>query len=128
MRELFGSMRREARSTSQIKKLRAALSAMFATAVDDGLLRSNPCQGVRVPAGQRREPVDDDRAKASIAKELALLLAATPRGLAALLRVPGRHWPANQRGGRADLGAHRPGRSARTSRCASSSIAANAAS
>lgn len=78
VRELFGSMRRAAQTTSQIKKLRAALSAMFATAVDDGQLRSNPCQGVRIPAGQGGDEPLDDRAKALNRKELALLLAALP--------------------------------------------------
>ena len=78
VRELFGSMRRDGQTTSQIKKLRAALSAMFATAVDDGLLRSNPCQGVRIPAGQRNEEPEGERAKALNRKELRLLLAALP--------------------------------------------------
>lgn len=78
VRELFGSMRRSAQTTSQIKKLRAALSAMFATAVDDGVLRSNPCQGVRIPTGQGGEGPEDDRAKALTRKELALLLAGLP--------------------------------------------------
>lgn len=78
VREMFGSMRRDGQSTSQIKKLRAALSAMFATAADDGLLRSNPCQGVRIPAGQRSEEPQDDRAKALKRKDLRLLLAALP--------------------------------------------------
>ena len=77
VRDLFGSMRRDDKSTSAIKKLRAALSALFATAVDDGLLRSNPVQGVRIPAGKSAEPVDD-RAKALTREELALLLAAIP--------------------------------------------------
>lgn len=78
VRELFGSMRRSDQTTSQIKKLRAALSAMFATAMDDNLLRSNPCQGVRIPAGQGGEEPEDDRAKALNRKELGLLLAALP--------------------------------------------------
>ena len=54
VRELFGALRRAEASSSQIRKLRAALSAMFANAVDDGLLRSNPCQGVRIPVRSRR--------------------------------------------------------------------------
>jgi len=77
VRELFGAMRKAGKSTSAIKKLRAALSAMFATAVDDGVLRSNPAQGVRIPAGRTDEPVDD-RAKALTREELRLLLAALP--------------------------------------------------
>jgi hypothetical protein len=47
VRDLFGQMRREGATTSQVKKTRAALSALFATAVDDGLLRSNPVRGIR---------------------------------------------------------------------------------
>jgi integrase len=49
---------------------------MFATAVDDGLLRSNPVQGVRIPAGSAKPT--DDRAKALTRAELGLLLAAIP--------------------------------------------------
>jgi integrase len=78
VRELFGKMRQDGRSTSAIKKLRAALSAMFATAAEDGILRSNPCQGVRVPAGRSEILETDDRAKALTREELALLLAAVP--------------------------------------------------
>jgi integrase len=70
-------MRAEGRSVSQMKKLRAALSAMFATAVDDNLLRSNPVQGIRIPA-----PLEDEapeaKAKALTRAELAVLLAAIP--------------------------------------------------
>jgi integrase len=77
VRELFGSMRTAGATTSQIRKLRVALSALFATAVDDGLLRSNPAQGVRIPAGATEDPVDD-RAKALTREELSLLLAALP--------------------------------------------------
>lgn len=80
VRDLFGSMRRDGATTSQIKKLRAALSAMCATAVDDGLLRSNPCQGVRVPVGQGSDRLDDERAKALKRQELSLLLTALPEG------------------------------------------------
>ena len=50
MRELFAALRDGGASGSALKGLRAALSAMFATAVEDGLLRSNPVQGVRVPS------------------------------------------------------------------------------
>jgi hypothetical protein len=63
VRELLADLRRDGASTSQLKKLRAALSAMFATAVDDGLIRSNPCTGVRIPAAAVAEP-EEDHAKA----------------------------------------------------------------
>lgn len=77
VRELFGSMRKTGKSTAAIKKLRAALSAMFATAVEDGLIRSNPVQGVRVPSAPEPEP-GEDRAKALTRAELAILLTALP--------------------------------------------------
>jgi integrase len=78
VRALFGALRKADATTSQIKKLRAALSALFATAVDDGLLRSNPVQGVRVPAAALDQEPADDRAKALTRQELLLLLAAIP--------------------------------------------------
>ncbi|HEX6782747.1 MAG TPA: site-specific integrase [Solirubrobacterales bacterium] len=78
VRELFGELRAEGCSTSQIKKLRAALSVMFATAVDDGLVRSNPVQGVRIPAERDEGEPEEERAKALTRAELALLMAAIP--------------------------------------------------
>jgi integrase len=83
VRELFSSMRRDGRSTSAIKKLRASLSAMFATAVDDGLLRSNPVQGVRIPTAPAEEPseeelADEGHAKALTNEDLTVLLAVIP--------------------------------------------------
>lgn len=80
VRELFGEMRANGASTSQIKKLRAALSVMFATAVDDGLLRhnSNPCQGVRIPAEQDDGEPEDDSVKALTRAELGLLMEEIP--------------------------------------------------
>jgi integrase len=77
VRDLFGAMRKAGRSTSAIKKLRAALSALFATALDDGLLRSNPVAGVRIPAARDQEPVEE-RPKALTRADLAVLLAAVP--------------------------------------------------
>jgi integrase len=77
VRDLFGEMRRDGKSTSAIKKLRAALSAMFATAVEDGAIRSNPVSGVRIPAGASDEP--DEQAKALTRAELALFLSALPQ-------------------------------------------------
>jgi integrase len=79
VRELFGDMSRNDATTSAIKKLRAALSAMFATAVEDGHLRGNPVQGVRIPT--RADEADEDEsepARALTRAELALLLSAVP--------------------------------------------------
>jgi integrase len=77
VRELFGELRRAGASTSALKKLRAALSAMFATAVDDGLVRANPVQGVRIPAAAVAEP-EEEQAKALTRAELRLLLGCLP--------------------------------------------------
>jgi integrase len=78
VRELFGEMRAEDCSTSQIKKLRAALSVLFATAIEDGLVRSNPIRGVRVPAAPDDGEPEDERAKSLTRAELALLMEEIP--------------------------------------------------
>lgn len=77
VRDLFGELRRAGATTSAIKKLRAALSAMFATAVEDGYVRSNPVGGVRVPpAATDPERDGDGAAKALTRAELSIFLAA----------------------------------------------------
>lgn len=78
VRELFGEMRANGCSNSQIKKLRAALSVMLATALDDGLLRVNPCQGVRIPAERGEGEPEDETAKAMTRAELARLMQKIP--------------------------------------------------
>lgn len=80
VRDLFGEMRRTGATTSAIKKLRAALSAMFATAVEDGHLRANPVHGVRVPPGPADQEPEGQISKALTRAELALLLDAIPQG------------------------------------------------
>ncbi len=77
VRELFGQMRKNRMSTSAIKKLRAALSALFATAVEDGLMPTNPVRGVRIPSAPEG-PLAEERAKALTKAELGILLAAIP--------------------------------------------------
>ncbi len=76
VRALLGSMRQAGESTSQIQKVRAALSPMLATAVEDGLLRFNPVQGVRIPPSTEEAP--EEPAKALTRRNLRLLLAAIP--------------------------------------------------
>jgi integrase len=78
VRDLFGEMRAEGCSISKIKKLRAALSVLFATALEDRLIRVNPCSGVRIPAGGNADEPEEEKAKAITAEELGLLLAALP--------------------------------------------------
>jgi integrase len=78
VRELFGRMRREGRSTSAIKKLRAALSALFSTAIEDGLIKTNPVRGVRIPPAPIEDEPEEEQAKALTRAELKVLLAAIP--------------------------------------------------
>lgn len=62
-----------------IKKTRASLSTLFATALEDGLIASNPIRGVRIPAPlEKDEPDEKERAKALTRAELATLLSAIP--------------------------------------------------
>jgi integrase len=77
VRELYAELREDGASTSALKRLRAALSALFATAVEDRLLTTNPVQGVRIPPAPTGEP-EDERAKALTRAELATVLAALP--------------------------------------------------
>jgi integrase len=78
IRELLGIMRREERSTSAIKKLRAALSTLFTTAVEDGLVPANPVRGVRIPPAPADDESTEERAKALTRAELRILIAAIP--------------------------------------------------
>lgn len=78
LRELFMSMRNEGKSQSAIKKLRAALSALFTTAIEDGLVTSNPVRGIRIPPPLVEEEPDEEQAKAMTRAELATLLSAIP--------------------------------------------------
>jgi len=77
VRELFSAIVDDGVSTSGVKGLRAALSAMLATAVEDSLVRSNPVQGVRVPAPPSGGH-EEERAKALTRTELTLVLTALP--------------------------------------------------
>ncbi len=75
--KLYKAVRKEDSSPSQVPKLRAALSALFATALEEEEVPFNPVAGIRIPAPTAEEP-GDDRAKALTREELALLLAAAP--------------------------------------------------
>jgi integrase len=52
VRRLYLSLRGLGASTSALRQLRSALSALFATALEDGLVGANPIGGVRIPPGQ----------------------------------------------------------------------------
>jgi len=66
------------KSTSMIRKTRASLSTLFATALEDGLVSTNPIRGVRIPAPLVEEVPDEDRAKALTRAEFSALLSAIP--------------------------------------------------
>ena len=77
VRGRFAQLRDDGISSTELRTLRASLSAMFATAVEDGSLRSSPVQGLRLPSARAVEP--EDNAKALTRTELALVLAAVPK-------------------------------------------------
>jgi integrase len=77
VKTLFSRLRREGRSRATLKILRSALSAMYATAAEEGAVMSNPIRGVRIPNGES-EADKEKRAKALNREELDLLLAAVP--------------------------------------------------
>ncbi len=77
-RDLFAQVRERGGSGAQLKTLRAALSALFSTAAEDGDLSSNPIRGVRIPNGDAPEEPEVERAKGLTRKELKMLLRALP--------------------------------------------------
>ncbi len=77
MRRLYADLREAGTSTSVLRLVRASISALFATAVEDGVLRSSPVAGVRIPAAARAAEKEEP-AKALTREELRLLLAAMP--------------------------------------------------
>jgi integrase len=76
VRALYREMRELGVSTSGMRGLRAALSALFATALEDGLVATNPVRGVRIPP-----PLSGPQAprrKSLTEAELSKLLAELP--------------------------------------------------
>lgn len=73
------SLARAGLQPSSVRKVVAPVRALFATAVEDGLIRSNPAAGVRVtqPAGQSQES-EDAKVKALTEEQVRALLVATP--------------------------------------------------
>ena len=74
VRDLFGRMLRAGATASEMKKVRAPLSAMWATAVEDGKVPANVVAGVRIPATPTDEGPEEEKAKALTRAELAILL------------------------------------------------------
>ena len=65
-------------TSSSVRRRMAPLRALFATAVEDGLIRSNPTSRIRIPRSPADRPDDQEPAKALTEQELARLLAETP--------------------------------------------------
>jgi integrase len=77
VRALYRRLRAGGKSTATLRTLRAALSAMYSTAVEDGVTDSNPIRGVRLP-GRGSDEDEQKRAKALSREELRIFLAALP--------------------------------------------------
>ena len=65
-------------SAGTVRLALAPVRAMFATALEEGVVRRNPCQGVRVSQHSADDGAGDDEVKALTEAELAQVLAATP--------------------------------------------------
>jgi integrase len=79
LREFVTQLEAKGLAPASVRKAFAPVRALFATAVEDGLIRSNPASGVRI-ASRRMVDVsidaDDEHVKALTADELRRLLAA----------------------------------------------------
>jgi len=65
-------------TSNSVRRRMAPLRALFATAVEDGLIRSNPTSRIRIPRSPADRPDDQEPAKALTETELARLLAEVP--------------------------------------------------
>lgn len=77
VRRFIGKLEADGLAPSSIRKEVAPLRALFATAFEDGVVRSNPTVGVRVN-GRRNDEEQEERAKALTREELGALLAELP--------------------------------------------------
>jgi integrase len=79
IREWMQTLERKGRSANTIRKARAALSAMLATAVEDDDLTINPAVGVRyVPSDAARQRHEKRKRRELHAEDVGAILAAMP--------------------------------------------------
>jgi len=79
VRALYADLRAREVSTSGLRLLRTALSALFTTALEDGIVRMNPVTGVRIPPAANAPSADGEPVGRPLTRaELARLLAALP--------------------------------------------------
>lgn len=77
VRELYAGMVRAGKTYAAMRKLRAALSPLFNTAIEDGIVTVNPVTAVKIPAPPKTElegDEDEERGKALRRDELAAFL------------------------------------------------------
>jgi integrase/recombinase XerC len=77
VRRLVASLEARGLAPASVVKNMTPVRAMFASAVDDDLVKSNPCAGVRVNS-RRADAEDDPDAKAMTRVELSRLLSEIP--------------------------------------------------
>lgn len=61
-----------------VRRKLAPVKAMFATALEDGLIRSSPTAGVRLGAPTADDPAEEGKVKVLAVEELAALISAAP--------------------------------------------------
>ncbi|MEZ5079650.1 MAG: tyrosine-type recombinase/integrase [Thermoleophilia bacterium] len=71
---LAADLAAEGRAPSTVRNIMAPVRALFATAVEDGVIRMNPCAGLRLPGGTS----PDRHARALTEDELSRLITETP--------------------------------------------------
>jgi len=71
---LAADLASEGRAPSTVRNIIAPVRALFATALEDGVIRINPCAGLRLPGGTS----PDRHARALTDTELTRLIAETP--------------------------------------------------
>ena len=74
-------------SPATVRRYLAPVKALFATAVEDRLIRANPTAGVRLVNGSAAAEPDDEQVKALSPEELARLVEETPEGSKRLMVV-----------------------------------------
>ena len=73
-------------SPATVRNMMAPVRALFATAVEEGLIRHNPASGIRLPARRSVDETDGAHVRALTPDELARLVEATPPEWRLLIR------------------------------------------
>lgn len=79
------SLQAKKHKPATVRRKLAPVKALFATAVEDGLLRASPTAGVRIGSPVADDPADDGQVKALSVEELGRLVDQVPDGWQRLL-------------------------------------------